>query len=80
MAAGAGRPRIASELGLTDHQARRLVQEIRRPPLSRPRDDHHPQQQTTTHEIRDGHTEAVSDDYHSRQCRGPEPPAADEQG
>lgn len=32
IARGAGRPRIATELGLTDHQARRLVREIRQPP------------------------------------------------
>ncbi len=59
IADGAGRPRVAAELGLTDHQARRLVQELRQPP-TQPHDYHNQHgASATAHEERNDHRDDV---------------------
>lgn len=63
IAGGAGRPRVAAELGLTDHQARRLVQQIREP-LERSHGEQ-PGEPVTTRRGQDDHTDGGPDPYPS---------------
>ena len=73
---GAGRPRIATELGLTDHQARRLVQDIRQELRARSHGDHEP----TTAGQRLDHYNDPPGPYPSSGPHGAGPPASVEQG
>lgn len=76
VANGGGRPRIATELGLTDHQARRLVQDIRQELRAQPHGHHGP----TTGGLHDDHADDQRGPYTSPGPHGPGPPAIEEQG
>lgn len=74
---GAGRPRIAAEQGLTDHQARRLVHEIRRSP-ARPHGERHV---TARRGQQEDHTDDVTTPYPSADDAAvPDPPRPTNRG
>lgn len=76
VAEGAGRPRVAAELDLTDHQARHLVKQVRQELSARPPADHTP----TTDRPGDDHDVEPPGPYPSSGRRVPAPPAAEEPG